>query len=102
MEKKGMQMSMQTIVVVVMLLIVLVVVIVIFSGRMGTSVKEADRIYKGVKCSDVSQEDKWSACSAKFSCGANEDRYWGVTQEKEKGQICCCTKVEPKEEPKTS
>ena len=74
-NKKGIEMSMQTVVVAALALVILIVMIVIFSRQSGTFVKSVNAC-----------EEKGYSCSS--SCDSDTERFFSAGGCGE-GEVCC-------------
>ncbi len=84
MKKKGVELTLQTIVIAAILLLVLVVIIMIFSKYMGAGTRDADRVNDGFSC----PTDK--SCTERFTCAADETQAFGNFKAHKIGMKCCC------------
>jgi hypothetical protein len=82
MDKKGIEMTMQTIVVAAVLLLVLVVIIMVFNRFVGLGVNDADDAHKGLECSEVDAVER-------FECNDDEIAIMGNFKAIKEGKVCC-------------
>jgi hypothetical protein len=81
--KKGVELTMSTIIIVALLLILLVVILAIFQDKIGDSIKDLDDARDGMTC------DKAGCKPFTGSCPDGYRQCVGNFKEHKEGKVCC-------------
>lgn len=90
MDKKGVELTMNTIIITVLLLIVMIVLMMIFTGRIKLGVKDIDDAGKGLECPKDYIGCKDDSGHKAFECTKEEKEMVGNYAAYKEGQRCCC------------
>jgi len=92
MDKKGIEMTMQTIVIAVLVLIILIVLLFIFGKYMGIYGNDMDLASRGDECPRGYPGCETGSQRAAYECGEDEMKLIGNFEAHRQGMVCCCTR----------